>query len=252
MAKIKSQVPALPAPKKKLGDTFDVSGKSRDEEVKKKKKKKLTQQQMDSRKAALYEEEHEPKKSKTKTLVKKKKKSTELTIVENEEPKLSKLKGKALRTQFGQGAEKILQLLERDDTDPAVALIYKRLLQAVVDVLPLAEMGIRASKGVRGVHGFTMLISQLRELMVDVQSAQDRGMMGQTLVMSVLQPAFSDLAQEMVQEFSMLTADVKSKFSEEDHKAFHAMMIETRARIANRMTFQYNVMKDGTIAFLQR
>ena len=115
-----------------------------------------------------------------------------------------------------------------------------------------AEMGIRASKGTRGIHGFNMLISSLRELMVDVQSAQDRGMMGQTLVMSVMQPAFSDLAQDMVQEFSILAADVKAKLSQEDYDTFLPLLKECRSRIANRMTFHYNIMRDGTIQFLQR
>lgn len=259
MAKMNSQVPALPAPKRKKSedDAFDVSGiprkkKKLDEEEKAKKKKKLSKKEKESRAIALYEEEHEededdaPKKKKKKVSD-----STEVVMIDGS-PKLSKLKGKALRTQFGQGAEKILRLLESDDTDPAVALIYKRLLQSVVDVMPLAEMGIRASKGTRGIHGFNMLISSLRELMVDVQSAQDRGMMGQTLVMSVMQPAFSDLAQDMVQEFSVLAADVKAKLSQEDYDTFLPLLRECRSRIANRMTFHYNIMRDGTIQFLQR
>lgn len=229
MAKMKSQVPALPAPKKKKksDDAFDVSAKP------KKKKKRVDDD----------EDDEQPKK-----------KRQELQIYDEDDglPKLSKLKGKALRTQFGSGTEKILRLLEQDDTDPAVALIYKRLLQSVVDVMPLAELGIRASKGTRGIHGFNMLISSLRELMVDVQSAQDRGMMGQTLVMSVIQPAFSDLAQEMVQEFSTLAADVKSYLSQEDYDKFLPLLKESRSRIANRMTFHYNIMRDGTVSFLQR
>lgn len=259
MAKMNSQALALPAPKRKKSpdDAFDVSPVKKkkkvvEEEEKAKKKKKMSKKEKESRAIALYEEEQDDEEEDEKPKKKKKKiMSTEVVMIDGE-PKLSKLKGKALRTQFGQGAEKILRLLEQDDTDPAVALIYKRLLQSVVDVMPLAEMGIRASKGMRGIHGFNMLISSLRELMVDVQSAQDRGMMGQTLVMSVMQPAFSDLAQDMVQEFSTLAADVKAKFSQEDYEAFLPMLKESRSRIANRMTFHYNIMRDGTIQFLQR
>jgi hypothetical protein len=248
--KNKSQVPALPAPKKKTSDdeTIDVSAK------KKKKKQKDA-----SRAAALYEEEHPPKPKKKKKRIEEedeppRKKRAELALYDEDDglPRLSKLKGRALRTQFGSGTEKILRLLEQDETDPAIALIYKRLLQSVVDVLPLAEMGIRKSKGVRGVHGFNMLISSLRELMVDVQSAQDRGMMGQTLVMQVMQPAFTDLAQEMVQEFSVLAADVKAQLSDEDYQKFLPLLKESRSRIANRMTHHYNIMRDGVVKFLER
>lgn len=239
-----TQVKALPAPKKKSEDIYDVTAQ------KKKKKKKEA-----SRSAALYEEEHPVKKKKVQEdepPKKKKKKSTDVVEYEEPEKKLSKLKGKALRTVFGQGAEKILRLLEQDETDPAIALIYKRLLQSVVDVLPLAEMGIRSSKGVRGVHGFNMLISSMRELMVDIQQAQDRGLMGQMLVQSVIQPAFTDLAQETVQEFSIIAADAKANMTEEEWAKFGPMLRESRSRLANRMTFHYNVMKDGSIGFLQR
>lgn len=184
---------------------------------------------------------------------KKKKKRTDLALAEEDEaPRLSKLKGKALRTQFGSGAEKILRLLEQDETDPAIALIYKRLLQSVVDVLPLAEMGIRSSKGVRGVHGFNMLISSLRELMVDVQTAQDRGLMGEMLVRSVVQPAFGDLAQDTVQEFSIIAADAKATMTQEEYEKFAPLLREARARLANRMTAHYRVMQDGIIGYLQK
>lgn len=184
---------------------------------------------------------------------KKKKKKTELAVYdEDDQPKLSKLKGKALRTQFGAGTEKILRLLEQDETDPAIALIYKRLLQSVVDVLPLAEMGIRNTKGVRGVHGFNMLISSLRELMVDVQSAQDRGMMGEMLVRSIIQPAFSDLAQDTVQEFSVIAADAKAHMTPEEYDKFAPLLRESRARLANRMTHHYRKMQEGVINYLQK
>jgi len=184
---------------------------------------------------------------------KKKKKRTEIVEYEEEPKRLSKTRTKTLlKTQFGTGAEKILRMLEQDETDPALALLHKRLLSAVVDVLPLAEMGIRASKGTRGIHGFTMLTSQIRELIVDIQATQDRGMMGETLVQQVIQPAFGDLAQDTVQEFSVIAADAKANMTEEEYKLFAPLLRDARARLANRMTHHYNQMKSGTIDFLQR
>lgn len=184
---------------------------------------------------------------------KKKKKRTELALTEDDEPKVSKNKTKMmLKTQFGKGAEKILRLLEQDDTDPAIALLYKRLLMSVVDVLPMAEMGIRKSKGTRGTYQFVQLISSIRELMVDIQSAQDRGMMGEMLVRSVVQPAFGDLAQDTVQEFAMIAADAKGTMTQEEYEKFAPLLREARARLANRMTAHYRTMQDGIISYLQR
>lgn len=220
MAIEKKKVKALPAPK---SEVYDVSPK---------KKKRVDDDEPKKKKRVDHEEERA------------------LALIEK--PKLSKLKGKALRTQFGQGAEKILALLEQEDTDPAIALIYKRLLQTVVDVLPLAEMGIRHSKGVRGIHGFNMLISSMRELMVDIQQAQDRGMMGEMLVQSVIKPAFGDLAQETVQEFAMIASDAKATMTPEEYEKFAPLLRESRGRLANRMTHHYNVMRTGVVGYLQR
>ncbi len=217
--------------------------KDDDEPVKKKKKKTFdvsaTDKPKKKRKPVEDEEDH----------------GTELALYDPSASgeKLSLTKTKLLlKTQFGKGAEKILSLIESDDTDPAVALLMKRLLSSVVDVLPYAEMGIRKTKGARGIHGFSMLVSQLRELMVDIQAAQDRGMMGQSLVMQVVQPSFSDLAQDTVLEFSTLSADVKSILNQEDYEKFMVLLKESRGRLANKMTHHYKAIESGTINFLQR
>lgn len=223
----KKKLKALPAP-----DVYDVSAV-------KKKKKRIEE-----------DDDDEPvKKKKKKRVEEDEEESRELAVAEP--PKLSKLKGKALRTQFGSGTEKILRLLEQDETDPAIALIYKRLLQSVVDVLPLAEMGIRSSKGVRGVHGFNMLISSLRELMVDVQQAQDRGMMGEMLVSKVIWPELGDLAQETVREFSIIASDAKATMTAEEYEKFAPMLRESRDRLANSMTKHFRKMREDTINYLQ-
>lgn len=239
--------------KKKSLSAFDVSGD--DKPVKKKKKIAEDEPVKKKKKRPIEDEDDEPpKKKKKRSEDEELSESTALAVYsEDNLPKISKLKGKAkLRTIFGPNTEKILRLLEDDDTDPALALIYKRVLQTVVDVLPLAEMGIRSSKGVRGVHGFTMLISQLRELMVDVQSAQDRGMMGETLFANIVVPNASGLAQTVVQEYAMVAADLKSFLSPEDYEKAAGLLKDSRARLANAMTKDFRSIKEGIVNALQR
>ncbi len=167
-------------------------------------------------------------------------------------PKISKLKGNALRTMFGERSEKILQLLESDDTDPAMALIYKRLLQSLVDILPMAELAIRASKGTRGIYQFNQLIGSTRELMTDIQSAQDRGMMGTALMESVVKPAFSDMANDIVQEYGMIGADAKLGMTAKEWSRFSVALKESRARLADKITKHYRRVNEETVSFLQR
>lgn len=179
-----------------------------------------------------------------------KKKSSEL--VEADKPKISRLKGKGLKTIFGEKAEKIQQLLEINDTDSAVSLIYKRTLQSLVDLIPYAEYAVRKSKGARGVYQINSLISSMREIMVDIQSAQDRGMMGEHLISSVIKPTFGDIAQDIVKEYSMIGADAKSGMTDKEWERFRPLLMESRARLADNITKHFRDLKDGTIDFLQR
>lgn len=210
-------------------------------------------------------DEDEPRKKKVPKVIdvtgkKKKKKPKDdevdghaLALLDENGKKLSLTKTKVLlKTQFGRNAEQVLRLLETDDIDSAVLVLYKRMLQSVVDILPLAELGIRKTKGVRGIHGYTMVMSQLRELMVDIQAAQDRGMMGEMLVQQVLQPVFTDMAQDTVMEFATIASDAKMLMGADEYKIFREKLLESRGRLANRMNKGYADMKEGTIGYLQR
>lgn len=179
-------------------------------------------------------------------------KKSELVEAEVGPPRISKLNKKGMRSIFGDRADDILQLLECDETDSAVTLIYKRTLQSLVDLLPYAEHAVRKSKGARGVYQINSLISSMRELMTDIQSAQDRGMMGHALMNNVVKPAFSDMASDIVQEYSMIGADAKLGMTDKEWGRFQTSLKASRTRLANKITAHYRQVNDGTVAFLQR
>jgi hypothetical protein len=175
--------------------------------------------------------------------------------VEKGEPsdsKVSKLNTKNMRSIFGDNAEKILQLLDTNETDTAVQLIYKKALSSLVDLLPYAEHAVRKSKGARGVYQINSLISSMRELMVDIQSAQDRGMLGEALVDKVIRPAYSDLANAIVREYSTIATDAKNLIPEKDWPEFSTALRESRSRLADSINKQYRQVKDETTSYLQR
>ena len=94
-----------------------------------------------------------PLKKKKKTVedtpVKKKKKvssSKELALLKKQvtvgaQKRISKLNTKGMRSIIGDSAEAIQQLLESDSNESAIALMQKRVLQALVDTLPRNEHG---------------------------------------------------------------------------------------------------------------
>lgn len=207
------------------------------------------------------DDEDEPVKKKKKVLQidvspeLKKKKKRELVEVDDEEdkPKRISKNGKAkLRSIFGERSEKIQQLLEVNDTDTAVALIYKRALQSLVDLIPYAEHAVRKSKGARGVYQINSLVSSMRELMVDIQSAQDRGMIGHQLVENVLKGSYRTIAEEVLKEYSTLASDAKIGMTDKEFGRFQTALRESRTRLANSMTINFREVKDQTIQYLQR
>lgn len=109
---------------------------------------------------------------------------------------LTKRQNKKLRTMFGNNSDTILDLLENNDHDGAQTMIYRALLQTLVDVLPLMEGTIRKSKGQRGAYQLNQTVSQIRETLADVQAARDKSQFGAHLAERHVQPAFLLLAQQ--------------------------------------------------------
>ena len=205
------------------------------------------------------DEDEEPVRKKKKPLAleaPKKVKSEIQAFMDDEElpsgKRISKNKKAKLRSIFGDRSEKIQQLLEINDTDTAVALIYKRSLQSIVDLIPYAEHAVRKSKGARGVYQINSLISSMRELMVDIQSAQDRGMLGHQLVEQVLKSSYRELAEEILKEYSTLGADARLGMTDKEYDRFRTALTDSRERLAAKMTANFRTVKEQTIQYLQR
>lgn len=217
-----------------------------------------------------------PKKKKKKVVeedepVKKKKKKkkivedtgTEVAIYEEPKKKISKLKNvKKMKSIVGESAEEISQLLEGGETDSAVAMMYKRMLQALMDLLPFAEQQVRKTKAAKGVYQVNALISNIRELMVDIQAAQDRGRIAEDLDMRILQPAFREMATQFIRDYDSLDTDLRRIFkvsielqrpaTPTDLSEAKAIIVAARDRLANAMQTQYKAIQGGLMQSLQR
>lgn len=138
-----------------------------------------------------------------------KKKSTALTVTKKQtdlkEVKKKKKKvgeqaavAKTMLSVFGKKAPKILDLIDQKDTDGALTLIQKQILKSLVSTLPIAEQKMLESDTTRGIYGYNALISQIREVLVDIQSAQDKQFIAQNINVGILQPFFISMAQAMI------------------------------------------------------
>ncbi len=165
--------------------------------------------------------------------------------------RISKLNTKGMRSIIGDSAETIQQLLESNANESALALMQKRLLQAVVDTLPFAEHTIRATKGAKGVYQFNSLITSIRELMIDMQSTRDKGAIGAEMVERIIRPAFLDIGMTLVQEEARLDAEIKDILGPEQARKLREVRKAALQRTADTIQAKYNEAKNQAIGFMQ-
>ena len=175
-----------------------------------------------------------------------------LPVVADGRKRISKLNTKNMRSIMGDAAEDIQQLLEAGENDSATTMMHRRMLQSLVDLLPYAEHNVRKSKGQRGVYQVNSLISSVRELIIDLQSTQDRGQVGALLIERVIRPSYLDIGMAVVQEYATLLADARSLMEPDDYKTFKAAHTESRRRLAESIQAQFGKVKEEATTFMQR
>lgn len=157
---------------------------------------------------------------------------------------------KALKSKFGDKSEVILQMLEMGEDDGAVTLILRSLLQTLVSILPVVEHPVRNSQGQRGIHGFNMTVSQMRELIADVQAVRDKGMLGQHIVERYVRTAFMDIAVQITVGLARLETNARARMTPEDFKTFSKETLEVKSGLANFVHTQYQEVSDNVVKSL--
>ncbi len=187
-------------------------------------------------------------------LVVKKGKKHELSIGDKQTVKgLSKLKRKGLRSIVAQDLDQVQQMIEVGDSDGAATMIYKRILQALLDAVPHMETMIHKTKGQRGSHQLQVLISSIREIMIDIQQAQDKGMLGEHLVEQVIRPSYVDLAMETMRALDELHRKIKLDVADpQQQDQWTTKVNAVQDRIGNFMSQEFQKVREQARSFLQR
>jgi hypothetical protein len=222
-----------------------------EKEVKKKKKKR-------GRKSAAEMEEArddwaptpkvEPKKSKKLST------STELVISAGDE---ATAKGLALsknsKSILGHDLDRIQDMIELGDHDTASTMIYKRMLQALLETAKnVFENVVQGSGGARGVQAMNMITSSIRDIMIDIQQAQDRGNMGVSLVEKVIMPSFLDIGMMLLKENEKLKQKLRRDLSPELMTRYETILEEYDSKVGDYVQTQFKEVREETRKFLQR
>lgn len=105
---------------------------------------------------------------------------------------------KQAESYFGNNSMKIMDMLEAGDADGGITILKKTLLMTIIRVLPMAEEILTNSGTAKGTYQFVTLISQMREIMADIQADRDKQFLAQSITEQIIRPAFMNMAQEML------------------------------------------------------
>ena len=162
-------------------------------------------------------------------------------------PGVTKTTIRRLNSMFGQRSDTIIDLLETSDTDSASALITRTLLQTLVDVLPVVERNVRKSRGSRGVMPLNQCISQIREVVHDLQAFKDRSQLGQTIVDRTVRPAYLDLAVQVSNLFVEQENFVRARLGDAHFEKFQTFNNQLKHSIADFIRRQYEEVSSSIV-----
>jgi hypothetical protein len=124
---------------------------------------------------------------------------TQLAVIGDVKPRAVQ---RAIADNFGEAAPQIVQMLEMNDNDGAIIVLQKRLLQSSIAMLVHAEKLMVDTQGAKGTYQYATLVSQIRELITDIQAARDRSFIANQIMQSIIQPAFIDMAEMIMNKHS--------------------------------------------------
>jgi hypothetical protein len=162
----------------------------------------------------------------------------QLAVIGDVKPKAVE---RTISENFGEAAPQIVQMLEMNDNDGAIVILQKRLLQSSIAMLVHAEKLMTNTEGAKGTYQYATLVSQIRELITDIQAARDRSFIANQIIQSIIQPAFIDVAEMIMNDHSMFRKDLlDDNLVAEKHVARFNSSIRTLAQgLAQKMQRTY-------------
>lgn len=116
---------------------------------------------------------------------------------------------KNIASKFGLSTKEISKMIDGGDVDRAVGFFQKKMLSAVVNLIPIAEKKYK-KYGTQGhAYALNAMISGARELASDLQATADRQKLALTIVQEILMPAFRAIVQSIVDEHYTLKRDLE-------------------------------------------
>ena len=156
-----------------------------------------------------------------------------------------------VEANFGKHAPKIIKMLEMTDSDAAITLLKKKLLQTTVDLIPLAEENIRKTESQRGVYQYTALINTAREMIVDIQADYDKQSLIEDIAERVMRPIFMDVAHEIITKHHDFKNRVANYIEPDRSQRFSEALQDLATKLAQEMTNKYHEAREKLAELLR-
>lgn len=168
-------------------------------------------------------------------------------VISKKEKKLLKrrLNGvNSVVSMFGQDNLKIQELLDVKENDNAIALAQKAMLKSMFDILPIAETQYREWKNERAAYAFAALVDKARELIADIQAANDRSLVTDRIIYDILQPTMMTLGQFLIDTNYQMKRDLQEYIDPARLKEAHKSIDTTSKSSAQYINAMFNDLKD--------
>jgi hypothetical protein len=149
--------------------------------------------------------------------------------------KLNAAVGK-LTSVFGIKEREIMDAVEAGDIDQAVQVFQRQAYSTIVRLIPIAEKEYLLGKRDHQLYALNSVISQGRELANDLMSSDNKKQLGETIIREILEPAFKQILQQMMQEQMMLKTALSDKLKPEFLTASSGELDSSLRRVAGSMT----------------
>jgi hypothetical protein len=144
-----------------------------------------------------------------------------------------------VKTFFGSESKKIMELLTVGDQDSGISLLKKTLLLTVIRALPASERVLAESNNSRGVYQFNQIVSQIRELITDIQADRDRAYIAQSLIETIIRPAMMDIAQNVLSKHHEFRKATEDYIIPKQQQTFSTSLIAMAKDLAGDMNVAY-------------
>jgi hypothetical protein len=113
----------------------------------------------------------------------------------------------------------IVDMLEDKENDSAITLTQKAMLQTVIMMMPEAEKRFFANTSAhQAVYAFNALVTTARELIADVQAAEDKTKVIDRIIYDLLEPQILSLVNYLLESNFYLVKQLKPLVKEKHHK----------------------------------